>query len=103
MNAMIDKKDIRFRIDKLKYIYENTKEKSRLRQFFCDSFALTVDLGDQVWWGAHKDEYPPDFLIDVIQQLHWLRTTKQGRLDSGWLSRHRNRYLSSQTHQATIP
>jgi len=94
MNAMLDKRDIFFRTDKLKYIYQNTEPGSLLRKFFCDKFALTIDLGDKVWFGKHRSEYPSDFLIDVIQQLHCqLSDFDPWLYDDNYMAHHRNRYL----------
>jgi hypothetical protein len=94
MNAMLDKRDIFFRTDKLKYIYQNTEPGSLLRKFFCDKFALTIDLGDKVWFGKHRSEYPSDFLIDIIQQLHCqLSDFDPWLYDDNYMAHHRNRYL----------
>jgi len=92
MNAMIDKDDVC--TSELNYTYQKTKQGSLLRKFFCDRFALTVELSDNIWFGKRRDEYPPDFLIDVIQQLHCQLARHDPWLyDQEIIANHRDQYL----------
>lgn len=66
MNAMIEKTDHFLNSDKLHYIYKNTEQRSALRRLFRDRFTIIFYLDrSKDWFGGKKDDYPPDFLIDV--------------------------------------
>lgn len=99
MNIMIDKQDLVFHLDKLNHVYKSTIQGSLLRNFFRDQFTLTVDLSDQVWWGEYRNEYPVDFLVDVIQRLHAICATQDAKkYDTDFFARHRHLYLFRKHH-----
>lgn len=110
MNAMIEKTDHFLNSDKLHYIYKNTEQRSALRRLFRDRFTIIFYLDhSKDWFGGKKDDYPPDFLIDVIGELHRqrenLRHTKDNKKhtnhDPQLVLQHRHRYLLKPDAKAT--
>jgi len=107
MNAMIDKDDQFFQSDKLPYIYKNTRQDSPLRIFFRDQFTVMFNHNhSKDWFGGKKDDYPPDFLIDVIGELHRQRensrhTENHTNHDRQFILQHRHRYLSKSNTKVT--
>lgn len=103
MNAMIDKNDKVLHSNRLHYIYKNTGPDSLLRKLFRDRFTVMFDPDrSQNWFGATKNDYPPDFLIDVIGELHRQRensrhTGSYTKYDPQFILQHRHRYLFKST------
>lgn len=94
MNARIDSDDIKVHTGELDHVYQKTKQGSLLRKYFVDEFALTLSLNNKKWFGERRDEYPPDFLIDVIRQLDHQKSQNDTKLyNHKYMAQHRDRYL----------
>ena len=102
MNAIIDKDQFYFHNEQLARIYQNTKPGSLLRKYFYEQFALGTNLADGKWFAKRKEDYPPAFLIDVIQKLNkQLLISDTNRYGRRYAVNHRNRYLLKQNSEAS--